>query len=97
MSTQHATEVRDIGPQNRRILDTLTDAYRASLELAEQGYTVLDVRIKGRNPVIQIQHSPRCRGLRGVSAAVRLGEHGREQVMVASVKGCQVSWVVRGN
>lgn len=98
MSAQHAIEhPGSVGKQNQHILNTLTDAYRAALELAEQGFTVLDVRIEGRNPIIHIQNCARCRKLRGYSAAVRSGPLGREHVMVAVVKGCQVRWVVRGN
>lgn len=98
MAEQHAIEhPGSIGEQNKRILDTLTDAYRAALELAEQGFVVRSVGIKRRNPVIEIQNSGRCRRLKGVTAAVRSGPLGRERVMVAVVKGCQVMWVVRGN
>lgn len=98
MPAQHAIEhPYSVGKQNQHILNTLTDAYRASLELAEQGFTVLDVRVEGRNPIIHIQNSARCRQLHGYSAAVRSGPLGRENVMVAVVKGCQVSWIVRGN
>lgn len=85
-----------IGVQNKLMLDTLSDAYRASLELSEQGLTVLNVRIDGRNPIILIKNSARCKALHGTSAAVRSGPKGREQMMVAVVKGCQVQWVVRG-
>lgn len=97
-STQHAIDhPGSIGVHNKHVLDTLSDAYRASLELAEQGLTVVSVRVEGRNPIILIKDSARCKALRGSSAAVRSGPRGREQMMVAVVKGCQVQWVVKGN
>ena len=98
MSAVHPIEHPcQMGPQNKHILDTLTSAYRAALHLAEEGFTVLDVRIGTRNPRVFIQNCGRCRKLRGTSAAVRVGPQGREHVMVANVHGAQVEWIVRGN
>lgn len=97
MGAKHAIEhPGSIGEQNRHILNTLSDAYRASLELAEQGFTILKVSIKERNPKVFIQGCGRCHRLHGYSAATRHGPNGREHVMVANIKGAQVEWVERG-
>lgn len=86
-----------IGEQNRHMLDSLASAYRAAQALVDDGYTVLDVTVGKRNPLVIIQNCGRCHKLRGVSATRRVGPLGREQVMVAMVHGAQVEWVVRGN
>lgn len=87
----------NIGAGNSHILDTLTVAYRAALQLAEDGFTVLNVEIAGRNPRIWIQNCGRCARLKGVTTITRNAQTGREYVMVAYLHGAQVQWVSRSH
>ena len=87
-----------ISVQNKHILDTTTDAYRAAMDLVDQGYTVLKIRIGGHKPVIVIQNTPRCRFLRGAWFRRGKDEKGFYQEMASTIfSGCQVQWTQRGN
>jgi hypothetical protein len=82
-----------LGEGNRHVLDTLTVAYQAALQLAEDGFTVEKVEIATRNPRIWIVPCRRCAALRGVATVTRGVAGGRELVMAANVRGAQVQWV----
>lgn len=82
-----------LGEGNRHVLDTLTVAYQAALQLAEDGFTVEKVEIAARNPRIWITPCRRCASLHGVATVTRGSADGREQVMAARVRGAQVQWV----
>ena len=81
-----------IGAQNQHVLDSLAAAYRACLDLAERGYTVLNVQIGLRNPIIRIQSEPRCRHLHGAIKGIHGTARGREATWCVRHKGAQIEW-----
>jgi|GEM_PF-6759306 len=99
MSHQHHKTTHhpgSIGAQNAHLLNSVTDAYRAMLDLAEQGFTVLDVQIGLRNPIITIQGGRRCRRFRSAVRMIRGRGDGRRCITMTTLhKGAQVEWEVR--
>lgn len=81
-----------IGEQNRHMLDTLTDAYKAALDLSEQGYTVLAIEIGKRNPIVRIQGERKCAKLHGAVKIIHGTPGGREETWCCNHKGAQVEW-----
>lgn len=82
-----------IGKQNSHILNTITDAYKAALDLAEQQFDILDIQIGARNPKIEIAYSPRkCRTLHGAVRMICSNNNGKSHVMTCVHKGAQIEW-----
>ena len=83
---------------NEHILNAMTLAYQASLNLVEQGFTVLSIRIQLSTPTIHIQSCRRCQLLEGVFFKQGHDNQGRFRCY-ASIKyaGCQVEWTERGD
>jgi len=81
-----------IGPQNKHVLDNVAKAYQAALALANDGFTVLDVKVGQRNPIIEIQPCRQCRQLHGALRMIdNTGPH-RCDVYAARYRGAQVEW-----
>ena len=85
------------GQQNENMITNLATAYTAVLDLVQQGFTVLSVKLQGSKPIILIQNIPQCTLLKGASAVTRNGLHGREVKKVTLVKKAQVEWIERGH
>ena len=83
---------------NQHILNSMALAQQASLDLIEQGFIVLSVRIMHQKPVIQIQPCWRCHLLDGIFYKQGHDNRGRFR-SYASLKyaGCQVEWTERGD
>ncbi len=89
MSNTHPIQ---IGQQNKHVLDNLAVAYHAALDLSENGFTVLDVKIGQRNPIIEIQSCRKCQRLGGGLRMIdNTGPH-RQYVIATHHKGAQVEW-----
>lgn len=87
---QHPAEVL-FGAQNAHVMQRMREAQRAVDRLIADGFTVLAVKVRDRNPVIWIEGCARCAELRGVEVASRKGTS-RAQIMAATVEGAQVQW-----
>lgn len=81
-----------IGKQNAHILDTLTDAYRAALDLSEQGFTVVDIKVGESQPVVRILAEGRCEQLKGSYNIIRSGPGRRILTMSTVHKGARIEW-----
>ncbi len=82
-----------IGPQNDHVLRSLSIAFAAALDLAEKKFTVLDVKIGSRNPVVVIQGERRCASLKGAVKTIHGVPGGRQCTMVfPHEKGAQIEW-----
>lgn len=84
-----------IGKQNAHILDTITDAYKATLDLSEQGFTVLNVEIGASRPVVRIVGERICERLKGSHSAIRNTADKRVFTMGTSLKGAHIQWEER--
>jgi hypothetical protein len=91
-----STQVGKIfGQQNAHVMASLRAAPRAVDRLIVDGFTVHSVEARDRNPVIWIAACERCASLGGAAHVTRTYTLGtRTTVMVATVEGCQVQWVV---
>ncbi|MBA1443782.1 MAG: hypothetical protein M3H12_02620 [Chromatiales bacterium] len=94
MSHHHITHSpRTIGHGNAQMLNLLTDAYRAAMDLSDQGYQLLGVRVGDRNPVVRIKGSRHCRHLHGaVKTICGSGAGQRTTTMVTTHRGAQIEW-----
>jgi len=84
-----------IGQQNAHILDTTTDAYRAALDLSERGFTVLEILVKDRQPMVRILGERRCEQLKGTYNIIRSGPGQRVLKMSTTHKGARIEWEER--
>lgn len=88
-------------PLNDLMLDRLTAAKRAVVALKREGYTVIDVRLAGCRPLIEVQNHPHLAELiesqRACYYIYRHGPCGPERVGQFELEGCRVIWTVKGN
>lgn len=84
---------RVIGPQNAHILDTATDAYRAAMDLAEQGFTVLSITIGESKGIVKLLGVKRLKHLfKTLSYVIKNDAGGRSIIYYANHKGATVEW-----
>ncbi len=88
--SSHASTV--IGQQNAHILDTTSDAYRAALDLSERGFTVMEILVRDRQPVVRILGERRCEALKGTYNVIRSGPGRRIHTMSTVHKGARIEW-----
>lgn len=80
--------------QNTHVRASLDRVQRCADALMRDGFTVLGIEIKNRNPIIWIQPSARCARLSGEMMIRSCNIRGHEHVMVALIEGCQAQWRV---
>ncbi|HFE39332.1 MAG TPA: hypothetical protein ENK06_13110 [Gammaproteobacteria bacterium] len=84
-----------IGMQNVNILNQISSAYKASLKLAEDGFTVLQISLGSGMPVITLARCKACDELNGI----RTIRSEVEQIIYRvddSRHDCIVQWSVAG-
>ncbi|NVK42137.1 MAG: hypothetical protein HWE39_12930 [Oceanospirillaceae bacterium] len=79
--------------QNKHIASQLHKAQCAVNKLADTGLTVIDVKITGSRPVIEIQYQKRCEYLNGTSVGRRNLSGDIEEKMTSIFCHCEVIWV----
>ena len=88
----HIEHPGSLGQENKKVLDTMSDAYAAIINLAEQGFTVLNTEVSQNVPRVHIRHIGKCKTLKGTWRISRRTSAGRSRIMCAEVKGVQVEW-----
>ncbi len=86
---------------NEIMLDRLSQAKRAVLQLKRDGFTVIGMDMSIAMPTLQIQTCSACRTLieQGKAAYYRLQtiNGARERFAQFTVEGCRVMWIERGH
>lgn len=78
--------------QNEHIASRLEAARQAVAWLGREGFTVISVQVRNRNPVIWIEGCAHCARLDGGVHTIRGSGVERETVMAAVVMDCEVHW-----
>lgn len=89
-------------PRNiERVLDNVTALKKALVWCKHHGLEVLDADITGSRPEVLIETSSHCAALVREGLAAEVGSQVangiRARVMCASIEGCQIKWIERGN
>jgi hypothetical protein len=84
-----------MNPHNETMRKALVAASAALFFLADSGATVISIEIRSGRPVIKLDGPPTSNLVKGVLARSYPTRRGRDNVMVASVQGCQVEWSIR--
>lgn len=87
-----APKTNRLNIQNEHIALQHETVKKGLFVLFTAGFTVLQVELFGRAPIIHIQYKPECADLNANTYASVLNPAGRTYVMRAFVEGCIVQW-----
>lgn len=86
-----AQPVTPVNIHNTQVLDRLRAAQAAAEQLSRRGFVLAGVEIGARNPVVWVEHTPACDGLKSAACMRYPGS----VVMAAPLEGVQVQWMQR--
>lgn len=90
-TTNNVTQLRK---DNQTIIDALKKVEEVALKLCNQGFRVLDVYVKNRNPRIIINPAKRCAALDGTQIKRTRLQNCLVITYAANIDGVQVEWMV---
>lgn len=83
-----------IGRENQNIIDALVNVKKVAVQLAHQGFRVIDITIGNRNPVIIINPNKRCAALCGTMIKRARLQNCLVLTYTVNIDGVQVEWMV---
>ncbi|MXS82244.1 hypothetical protein [Nitrosomonas oligotropha] len=86
--------VIQFGKDNQPIIDALKKVEEVALKLCNQGFRIIDVYVKNRNPRIIINPAKRCAKLGGTMIKRTRLQNCLVFTFVANIDGVQVEWMV---
>ncbi|MBL8499580.1 MAG: hypothetical protein JNL77_03185 [Nitrosomonas sp.] len=94
MMTTAKNSIHSIGKDNQPIIDALKKVEEVALKLCNQGFRIIDVYVKNRNPRIIINPAKRCAKLDGTMIKRTRLQNCLVLTFVANIDGVQVEWMV---
>lgn len=88
--------IQRIGKQNTHLIHMAGRVYSAALRLADDGYTILSMHVRGRMPVIAVEPDRRLDRLRGATAITVRKNQTLGVMMTAEYQGVELRWIKRG-
>jgi hypothetical protein len=78
------------------ILDRLESAQFAVEQLRAEGFTVEDVDVRPKRPLIRLRHTRQCGNIPAFLAEIKHGADGDRHVYRARYEGCTLEWTQLG-